>query len=92
MGDGGPCGCFQRFRYRDWRSAQQGLGVARVGDAIGAKHPDFSHSKRVYRSGNLLMSLIFPQVFSHYYRQMVTGSLGEEFTVEEYLEMILEQV
>ena len=63
-----------------------------LSDAIGTKHPDITHSKRVYRSGNLLMSLIFPQVFSHYYRQMVTGSLGEEFTIDEYLELILEQV
>jgi len=59
---------------------------------IGELHPEFSGKKRLYRAGNLLMSLIFPQIFSRYYVQMVTSNLGDWGISDEYLEFLLEQI
>lgn len=59
---------------------------------IGEEHADYSHGKLVFLAGNMLMSLIFPQIFSQYYRQMVTSNLTSEPSPDEYLEMLLEQI
>lgn len=66
-------------------------------EVIEEMHPELTQSRRVFRAGNMLMALIFPQVFSQYYQQMVSlrsdsGSAVPNRISDEYLEMLLEQV
>jgi AcrR family transcriptional regulator len=64
---------------------------------IEEMHPELAQSRRIFRAGNMLMALIFPQVFSQYYQQMVSlrmdgGAAVSDRISDEYLDMLLEQV